>query len=61
MLLLGAEAHHVFDAGPVVPAAVEDHDLAGRGKVLDVALHVELRLLAVRGRGQRDERETRAG
>ena len=29
-LLLGAEAHDPLDAGAVVPAAVEDHDLAGR-------------------------------
>ena len=27
-LLLGAEAHHALDAGAVVPAAIEDHDLA---------------------------------
>ena len=25
-----AEAHHIFDAGAVVPAAIEDHDLARR-------------------------------
>ena len=54
---LGAEAHHVLDAGAVVPAAVEDHDLARGREVLDVALHVHLRLLAVRGRGQRHEAE----
>ena len=30
VLLVGAEPHHVLDAGAVVPAAVEDHDLAGR-------------------------------
>jgi hypothetical protein len=47
-----AEAHHIFDAGAVVPAAVEDHDLAGGRKVLHVALHVHLRLLAVGRRGQ---------
>ncbi len=28
-LLLGGEAHDALDAGPVVPTAVEDHDLAG--------------------------------
>src|ERR1700716_2271919 len=33
LVLLGrAEAHDVFDAGPVVPAPVEDHDLATGGK-----------------------------
>ena len=31
LVLLGrAEAHDVLDAGAIVPAAVEDHDLAGR-------------------------------
>src|SRR4029077_14469130 len=31
VLLFRAEAHHVLDASPVVPAAVEDHDFASRG------------------------------
>ena len=57
MLRLRAEAQHVFDAGPVVPAAVENHDLAGRRGVLEVALHVELGLLAVGRRRQRDHAE----
>ena len=58
LVLLGrAEAHDVFDAGAVVPAAVEDHDLAAGGKVLDVALHVHLALLAVGRRRQRDDAE----
>ena len=62
LVLLGrAEAHDVLDAGPVVPAAVEDHDLAGRREVLDVALHVHLGLLPVRGRGQgEDAKDARA-
>ena len=55
MLLGRAEAHDVFDAGAVVPAAVEDHDLAAGRKVLDVALDVHLALLAVRRRGQGDD------
>src|SRR5262249_54533546 len=38
---------HVFDACPVVPAPVENHDLAGCRGVLEVALHVELGLLAI--------------
>ena len=43
-VLLGrAEAHDVLDAGAVVPAAVEQDDLAGGGQVLDVALEVPLR------------------
>ena len=57
VLFLRAEAHDVFDAGAVVPTAVEDHDLARRRKVLHVTLHVHLRLLAVGRRGQRDDAE----
>ena len=57
MLLLRAKAHHVLDAGAVVPTAVEDHDLAGRRKVLHVTLHVHLRLFAVGRRRQRDDAE----
>ena len=49
VLLLAAESHDVFDAGAVVPAAVEDHDLARCRELLDVALHEQLRLFAVRG------------
>src|SRR3954470_24480741 len=52
MLLLGAETHDVFNASAVVPAAVEDHDLAGRRKMREVALHIHLALLAIRGRRQ---------
>ncbi len=54
-LVLGAEAHHALDAGAVVPAAVEDDDLARRRQVRDVALAVHLGLLAVGGRRQRDD------
>ena len=53
----GAEAHDVFDAGAVVPAAVEDDDFAGGREMLDVALHVHLRLLAIGRRRQRDDPE----
>src|SRR4029453_6696741 len=62
LMLLGcAEAHDVLDAGAVVPAAIEDHDLAGRREVLHVALHVHLGLLPVRGRGQgEDAKDARA-
>ncbi len=38
VLRLGAEAHHIFDAGPIVPAAVEDHDFARGRKMRHVAL-----------------------
>ena len=57
VLRFGAEAHHIFDAGPIVPAAVEDHDFARGRKMGHVALQVELRLLAVGGRGQRHHPE----
>src|SRR5438270_2800811 len=52
VLLLGAEAHDMFDARPVVPAAVEQHDLSPRREVGDVALEVPLRLLFFVGRWQ---------
>src|SRR4030095_1158288 len=52
-----AEAHDVLDARAVVPAPVEDDDLAGGGEVLHVALHVHLALLAIRWRRQRDDPE----
>ena len=55
VLLLRAEAHDVFHARAVVPAAVEDDDLARRRKVLQVALHVDLRFFAVGRRGQGDD------
>ena len=61
VLLLRAEPHHRLDPGPVVPAAIEEHDLAGAGEVLHVALHVHLRLLAVGRRRQGGDRGTRAG
>ena len=54
-LVRRAEAHHPLDAGAVVPAAVEQHDLAGRRQVRDVALEVPLRALALVRRRQRDD------
>jgi hypothetical protein len=39
-----AIAHDGLDAGPVVPAAVEDHDLPRRREMRHVALDVHLRL-----------------
>src|SRR6516164_6206650 len=52
VLRLAAKAHDVFDAGPVIPAAVKDDDLARCRESLNVALHEHLSLLAIRGRGQ---------
>jgi len=39
---LGDEAHRVFDAGAIVPAAIEYDDLARGGKAFDVALNEHL-------------------
>ena len=41
-LRIAGEPHHLLDAGAVVPAAVEQHDLAGGGQVRRVALEVPL-------------------
>ncbi len=56
-LLRRAEPHHGLDTGAVVPAAIEDHDLAGGREVLDVALDVHLRLLALGRSRKRDHAE----
>ena len=56
-LLVGAETHDPLDAGAVVPAAVEDHDLATRREVRQVALDVHLRLLALGRRRERHDAE----
>jgi hypothetical protein len=46
--------HHPLDAGAVVPGAVEQHDLAGRRQMLDIALEIPLRTLGIAGFFQRD-------
>ncbi len=40
MLCLRTKAHHVFDTGPIVPAAIENDDFTCRGEVSEVALHI---------------------
>src|SRR5262245_13501751 len=61
VLVLVAKAHDIFDPGPVVPTAVEDHDFPGSGKELNIALHEHLRLLAVgRGRQSNHAKHARA-
>jgi hypothetical protein len=61
VLLLRTESHHMLDAGAVVPAPIEDDDFARGGEMREIALHVHLRLLAVRGCGQCDDpKDTRA-
>ena len=54
VFVLRAETHDALDAGPVVPAPVEQDHLAGGRQVRDVALEVPLGLLALRRRGERD-------
>ena len=49
----GAEAHHMLDAGAVVPTAIKNHDLAGGREMLHVPLHVHLALFPIRWGGQR--------
>src|SRR5438128_361720 len=44
---LRAEAHHALDAGAVVPAAVEQHDLAAGRQMRHIALEIPLRALAL--------------
>src|SRR5215204_1347322 len=51
-LLRCAEAHDALDTCPVVPASVEDHDLPGRREMLQIALDVHLRLLALGRSGE---------
>ena len=52
---LSAEAHDPLDAGAVVPAAVEQHDLAAGRQMRHVALEVPLRALALVRRRQRHD------
>src|SRR6266403_5246227 len=61
VFLLGTKSHDVFDPSAVVPAAVEDHDLARRRELLHVALHEHLRFFAIRWSRKRDDaKDTRA-
>src|SRR5678815_388216 len=55
VLVLRTEPHDVLDAGAVVPAAVEDDDLAACGEVRQVALQVHLRLFAFGRSGKRHD------
>ena len=54
-MLARAEAHDPLDSRSVVPGAVEEHDLAGRRQVLDIALEVPLAALLVVGLRQGDD------
>lgn len=55
VLFVVAETHDPLDPGTVVPAAVEQDDLATGRQVRDVALEIPLGLLAVVRRGQRGD------
>src|SRR5205823_13801702 len=55
MLFGRAESKDLLDAGSVVPASIEQDDLAGGRQRLDVALEVPLRPLAVARFRQRDD------
>ena len=54
-IVLAAKAHHALDAGAVVPAPVEQHDLAAGRQMGDIALEIPLRALALARRRQRDD------
>ena len=51
---VAAKAHDAFDAGTVVPGAVEQHDFAGGGQVLYITLEIPLAAFEFRGFFQRD-------
>src|SRR5262245_22687803 len=51
-LLVRAKVHDPFDAGAIVPAAVEQNDLARGRQVRSIALEIPLRPLALVGRGE---------
>src|SRR4029453_15862310 len=40
VFLWRAKAHDVFNAGAVIPTAIEDHDFPSSRKVLNITLHV---------------------
>ncbi len=56
-LFLRTEAHHALDTRPIIPGSVENHDFASSRELLDIALHVDLRLLPVRRCWQSDDAE----
>src|SRR5262245_8269320 len=47
MLRLRTKPHDIFDAGAVIPTAIEDHDLACGRKMRHVTLHIHLSAFAV--------------
>src|SRR6266700_52979 len=54
VLGLSAESHDMLDAGPVVPAAIEQDDFATRGKMGHISLEVPLCFFPLGGCAQSD-------
>lgn len=54
VLVLRAKAHHVLDAGAIIPAAIENNDFTRRGKMRHVTLQINLSLFTVGRCWQRD-------
>ena len=54
VLFRSTEAHHVLNAGAVIPAPVEDDDFTSGGQLFNVALSMELRFLPLARRGEGD-------
>lgn len=44
-LLFASESHYALNTGSVVPTPIKEHDLAGGGQVVNIALEVPLRAL----------------
>ena len=55
VLLAGTEPHHLLHSSPVVPRAIEKHDLSSSWKVGDIAMEVPLTTLCLCWLGQRDD------
>ena len=49
------KAHHPLDSGTIIPAPVEENDLAGCREMRDIALEIPLRPLTLIGRWQCDD------
>jgi hypothetical protein len=52
MLFLGAETHHMFHPGAVIPATVKNDDFTRYRELLNIALQIHLCFFAVRWSGQ---------
>ena len=54
VFLVGAESHHPFHPGPVVPAAVKEDHLTGSRQMRHIALKIPLGFLFLGGGTQRN-------